>query len=92
MRNALKLHPADTVVTMIADVSAGEQVIWDEGLSGVEALDAVSFGHKVAVVAIEAGSRVMKYGASIGMATEPIAVGRHVHVHNLKSVRGAAKG
>jgi len=92
MRNALKLHADDTVVTMIADVAAGDQVTWEEGETGVEALDAVPFGHKVAVREMAAGSRVMKYGASIGMARDPIAVGRHVHVHNLKSVRGAAKG
>lgn len=92
MRNALKLHADDTVVTMIADVAAGERVTWEEGVTGVEALDAVPFGHKVAVREMAAGSRVMKYGASIGRAIEPIAVGRHVHTHNLKSVRGAAKG
>ncbi len=42
-------------------------------------------GHKVAVAAIAPGEKVYKYGCPIGSATCPIEVGRHVHVHNLKS-------
>jgi altronate dehydratase small subunit len=53
--------------------------------------EAIPFGHKVAIVAIRQGETVVKYGASIGRATADIAPGEHVHVHNLRSVRGAAK-
>ena len=91
MRNALKLHPDDTVVTLIADVAPGDSVTWDEGQTGVTAAEAIPFGHKIATRAMAAGSAVIKYGASIGNASQAIAPGQHVHVHNLKSVRGAAK-
>ena len=40
-------------------------------------------GHKVALVAISAGQSVVKYGQNIGVATADIAVGEHVHVHNV---------
>lgn len=46
---------------------------------------ALSLGHKIAARAIPAGTRVLKYGFPIGVATEDIAAGAHVHVHNLRS-------
>jgi len=57
---------------------------------GVTCREAVPFGHKVAIANIPQGRAVIKYGASIGVATEDIIPGEHVHVHNLVSVRGAA--
>src|SRR5690606_34692130 len=40
-------------------------------------------GHKLAVRDVVVGAEVHKYGQSIGRATAPIAVGDHVHTHNL---------
>jgi len=40
-------------------------------------------GHKVALRAIAEGEVVRKYGQVIGLATQAIAAGAHVHVHNL---------
>ena len=40
-------------------------------------------GHKYARVDIAAGSDIIKYGQSIGHATEDIAKGAHVHTHNM---------
>ena len=42
-------------------------------------------GHKYAVKPIKAGERVIKYGMPIGVATEDIALGAHVHSHNMKT-------
>ncbi|TPE50931.1 UxaA family hydrolase [Amaricoccus solimangrovi] len=39
-------------------------------------------GHKVARAPIPKGARVVKYGQTIGYATEDIAEGAHVHSHN----------
>ncbi|QIK73097.1 altronate dehydratase [Propioniciclava coleopterorum] len=44
---------------------------------------AVPAGHKVAVRPVRAGSPVRKFGHVIGYATADIAVGEHVHSHNL---------
>lgn len=42
-------------------------------------------GHKRAIKDIRAGEAVIKYGFSIGNATEDIKAGDHVHSHNLKT-------
>jgi hypothetical protein len=49
------------------------------------ALDDVPLGHKLALVPIAAGDRVVKCGVPIGTATRKIAPGAHVHTHNLCS-------
>lgn len=47
----------------------------------------VPYGHKIAVTQIPQGSPVTKYGERIGVATADIAVGDHVHTHNLTGER-----
>ena len=42
-------------------------------------------GHKYARVAIKAGEQIIKYGNPIGHATADIAMGEHVHTHNVKT-------
>lgn len=44
----------------------------------------VPVGHKIAVRAVAQGDPVIKYGHVIGYATQDIAVGDHVHSHNLE--------
>jgi (2R)-sulfolactate sulfo-lyase subunit alpha len=47
----------------------------------------VPLGHKVALERRQIGEPVVKYNEIIGLASAPIAVGDHVHVHNIRSVR-----
>jgi altronate dehydratase small subunit len=54
----------------------------------IELKDNVPFAHKFAIRRIPKGEQVIKYGYSIGTATEDIDVGQHVHVHNTESNRG----
>ncbi len=93
MINALRLHPEDTVVVALSDLPAGTRLVWAEmdAETEVATLRPIPFGHKVAIVPISKGEAVIKYGAPIGLATENILPGDHVHVHNLRSVRGAAQ-
>lgn len=42
-------------------------------------------GHKYACVNIKQGENVIKYGSPIGHATADIAIGEHVHTHNVKT-------
>lgn len=42
-------------------------------------------GHKYAVRDILCGEKIIKYGFPIGIATENISVGEHVHSHNMKT-------
>ncbi len=76
---AIRLHPADNVVIALADLAAGTQPLD----LGVPLAGPVPRGHKVAVRAIAAGETVIRYGQIIGVATQPIGPGEHVHSHNL---------
>ena len=43
-------------------------------------------GHKYAARDIKSGERIVKYGFPIGIATEDIREGEHVHSHNLRTL------
>lgn len=73
------LHPSDDVAVARIPVRAGDPI----GLAGIIARDLIGRGHKVALRDITAGKEVHKYGQVIGVATKDIAVGEHVHLHNL---------
>ena len=45
--------------------------------------DDIPMGHKVALSNIAADANVIRYGESIGHATEPISLGEWAHVHNV---------
>lgn len=51
----------------------------------IRARDPIPAGHKIALRAIRAGEKVMKYGNPIGIATADIREGEWVHSHNLKT-------
>lgn len=79
---ALRLHPDDNVVVLKRTVKPGAEVA-----SGAESLTAgaiIPAGHKLAVRAIAAGERIIKYGQTIGFARTAIAPGDHVHTHNVE--------
>jgi hypothetical protein len=82
-RRLLLLHPDDNVLVARAPIAAGEPI--QIGNNGVTLARAMPLGHKLARRPIAAGEKVRKYGAPIGTATHAIAVGEHVHVHNLAS-------
>jgi (2R)-sulfolactate sulfo-lyase subunit alpha len=60
-----------------------------DGEVEIEVADAIPLGHKLAIVDIPQGGRVVKYGVPIGRATRAIRAGEHVHTHNLKGERWA---
>lgn len=79
----LQLHPADNVLVVARTVEAGEQI--DVGGVAVQIQVRLPLGHKIAARRIRAGESIVKYGAPIGTATRSIAIGEHVHLHNMKS-------
>ena len=88
----LVLKEEDDVATALADVPAGDA---DARIGGrietLRLLAPVPLGHKVARRAIARGEAIRKYGAPIGEATQDIAAGAHVHVHNLRSLRARSR-
>ena len=75
----LRLNPADDVVIAARPLAAGTRLD-DES---VTCTDAIPPGHKLAVRAVKRGDPVKRYNQIIGFATRDIAVGEHVHTHNL---------
>ncbi|MCB2217383.1 MAG: UxaA family hydrolase [Desulfobulbaceae bacterium] len=89
-RDALAIKSDDNVATALRDLRSGETVTVgiDEQVVTVVMVDDVTFGHKLAISAIDAGQSIIKYGEIIGRATLPIPAGRHAHVQNIESLRG----
>lgn len=71
----------DDVAVTLTDVAAGAVVA--VGDDRIVVRDAVPAGHKFAVRAITAGAPVLRYRAPIGVASRDIAIGEHVHSHNV---------
>jgi SAF domain len=90
---AIRLHPADTVVVALHDVTAGTHVRWQGGAQtgDIVVCEMVPLGHKISLVAIPKDGPVTKYGATIGTAVQDIAKGAHVHVHNIASARARSE-
>lgn len=85
------IDPKDNVATVVAEgMTAGTSVeVTVEGKAQIIRLrQDIPFGHKFALRPIAKGERVLKYGFSIGTATEDIAAGQYVHLHNVESNRG----
>ena len=86
-RETLVLDDQDNVATALTDLQAAETVhVRVPGGHTLEVLlhQAIPLGHKFALRDIKRGSQVIKSGFPIGMATEDIAPGEHVHTHNLR--------
>ncbi|WP_315759812.1 altronate dehydratase family protein [Sphingomonas sp. Y38-1Y] len=79
---AIRLSPDDDVAVLVAAAGAGDPVL------DVVALGPIAAGHKIAVRPVDAGSVVHKYGEPIGIATQAIRPGEHVHDHNLQLPTG----
>ena len=85
----IQLSDIDNVAVARSPLAAGQCVDVREG--AVVVRDAIAAGHKLALQPIAAGARVLKYGQTIGVATRDIAVGEHVHVHNVAMVASQAE-
>lgn len=78
----LRLHPRDDVVIAMEALARGVTV--DTSAGPLTPLSDVAPGHKIATRSRATGDPVRKYGEVIGIASEAIRLGDHVHVHNLR--------
>ena len=86
--NALLMDITDNVVTTIAEIRAGETIIYRKGEEYCEltaAMD-IPFCHKAALSDIPKGANVIKYGESLGEVSKDIKAGEWVNETNLFSV------
>jgi altronate dehydratase len=86
VKSVLVISEQDNVATALEALEPGRELIVRSGTVTVR--DAIPRGHKVALMAIDAGAAVIKYGSPIGTASAAIEAGSHVHTHNVASSRG----
>jgi altronate dehydratase small subunit len=89
MKTIVVLNDSDNVATCLIDLEpqATVEVLLDGGPTSITVRDTIAFGHKIAIRPMQLGTKVLKYGEVIGRASQPIAPGEWVHIHNVESAR-----
>ena len=90
MAKALKINPRDNCAVVLADTKAGDQVEvrTDAETIRIAARQDIALGHKIALVRLDAGQPIVKYGEQIGQALGAIEIGDWIHLHNVTCRRG----
>lgn len=79
---ALRFSDKDNVCVLTEDGAKGSRA---ENIDALELAEDIRAGHKAALCCIPEGAEIIKYGAVIGRATQPIKKGAWVHTHNVSS-------
>lgn len=89
-KHVLVINEKDNVGVVMDEVFAKDSLVIAVGNNKytIEAREFISRLHKVAVTDIMKDAKVLKYGETIGIAQRDILSGEHVHIHNLKGLRG----
>ncbi len=79
------MNPEDNVAVCLRELKAGEKIYvrYNNNEIHLKIIDPLPLGHKVSLMEIKKGKPVVKYGEIIGKAKTDIAIGQHVHVHNV---------
>ena len=89
MRKVLILDPRDNIAVCLADLAEGDVIKQDDITITVK--NKIPRGHKIATREIAKNDGIIKYGERMGHAVAPIAIGEHVHVHNILGDRLSAE-
>ena len=81
---AIQLHPTDSLAVARHDLPAETRLLFDDGSEPIRVCQSVPAGHKLALLAISPGEKVIKYGWPIGIASQLIQPGDWIHSHNLR--------
>jgi len=79
----LVLAPGDNVAVAKSDIESGTALTVMG--QAVTLKTRVEVGHKFAFKRVAKGEKLVKYGAPIGVATQDIAPGDYMHIHNVTS-------
>ena len=75
------LDPSDNVAIATEPLKRGQSI--RIGGKILEIANDIPAGHKLALSSVPKGESVVKYGQPIGLVTQKISPGDHVHTHNL---------
>src|SRR5262249_54850446 len=78
---AVHLRPEDNIAVAARNLNPGVEIEHQGRTLTVS--KRIGLGHKIALAPIKKGAAVYKYGQIIGFASQDIAPGDHVHVHNV---------
>ena len=81
MNKLLFLNENDNIAVCLEDLTIGAKI--SQAGFDLEVKNQIPRGHKIAIKPIKKNEGVIKYGERMGHATMDIAVGEHVHVHNV---------
>jgi (2R)-sulfolactate sulfo-lyase subunit alpha len=91
MKPDIVIHDSsDSVgVAVVEGIETGQDLtVWvmdtNESRS-MKAQEPIPLGHKIALVDLARGDTLIKYGYDIGLVTDDIPTGHHVHIHNVKT-------
>lgn len=79
----LILAPDDNVAIAKTDIDAGSKLIVTG--TNITLSAKILTGHKFAFKSVNKGETIVKYGAPIGIASQDIAPGEPMHLHNINS-------
>ncbi len=80
----LQLSPRDNVAVAKVALRVGMTLIdEDEAGTHIPVRQFIPNGHKIALQDTASGAPVLRYGQTIGFASQPIIAGEHVHTHNV---------
>lgn len=83
MLDVIQIHPADNVCVTTRPLAGGTTVTC--GSVQFVLNEPCPLGSKLALTALMAGDKVVKFGAPIGSMTADVGIGEYIHTHNLQS-------
>lgn len=78
----IRLHAIDNCIVALQPLLQGQKIDLNE--KTISLPTSILAGHKVAIAAIQRNDPVTKYGWPIGLASQSISPGEHIHDHNLR--------
>ncbi len=87
---AVQIDPRDNVAVVLSNVKVGDKVnvVTETEIKEIIAKSDITFGHKIALVALQKQKPIIKYGEEIGKSQDIIMAGEWVHLHNVYCERG----
>ncbi len=79
LAKTVTLHADDPLAVATSSLAPGEKIAGGT----IVVTRPIPSGHKVAIRAIPKGQKITKFGQLIGVATEDISPGDHIHTHNI---------
>lgn len=86
MRQTIKINASDNVAVALTTLGAGTRIA--DGYAEAIKASETPRGHKIALADGELGQAVIKYGFTIGRATQRISSGDWIHTRNLETTLG----